>query len=126
MKNLHYHLIKLRVLTSIYFYTYIIMGLNRKYKKQLHQMFARTIKNHKQQKIDLENEWKNQFLRKQNEEEDFWDEYKRYCLKSSSEKSRFKDSSYDKTSSQKNNLNKGTIRHNKLHKDWRDDNNGGV
>ena len=102
------------------------MGLSKKRKQQLSQMSARAAESHKHRKIDRENERKRRFLRKQREEEDFWDEYEEPCSESSSDESRFEDSSHDGTSSEEDNLDKGNIRGDNICEGLGDDDNGGV
>ena len=60
-------------------------GLSKKRKQQSLQMSARAAESHKHRKIDRENERKKRFLKKQREDEDFWDEYEEPLSESSSE-----------------------------------------
>ena len=60
------------------------MGLSRKCKQQLSQMSVRAAESHKHKKIDQENE-RRRFLKKQREEENFWDEYEELRSESSSD-----------------------------------------
>lgn len=66
-------------------------------------MSARAAKSHKHRKLDRENERKKRFLKKQREEEDFWDEYEEPLLESSSDESNV-ESSLDESSSEQGDL----------------------
>ncbi len=50
------------------------MGLSKKRKQHLTQITVHAAENKKHQKINQENQRRRRFLRKQREEEDFWDE----------------------------------------------------
>ena len=88
----------------------MITGLSRKRKQQLSQMSARAAESHKHRKIDRENERRGRFLRKQREEEDFWDEYEELRSESSSDESNFEDSTFDEPSSEEDNPEGGNRR----------------
>ena len=79
------------------------MGLSKKRKQNLAQITARAAECKKQQKIDQENQQKRRFLRKQREEEDYWDEHKDFRSESSSNKSNFVELSLDGCSFDKEN-----------------------
>ena len=85
------------------------MGLSKKRKQQLIQMSARAAKSHKHRKLDRENERKKRFLKKQREEEDFWDEYEDPLLESSSDESKV-ESSLDESSSEEGDLGLDDVR----------------
>ena len=80
------------------------MGLSKKRKQHLSLISARAAESHKHRKIDRENERKKRFLRKQREEEDFWDEFEELQSESSSDESNIEDSSLDEPSSDEDNL----------------------
>ena len=63
------------------------MGLSKKRKQQLSFTTARSLEIRKHRKDDKENLRKKKILRKQREEEDYWDEYEDYSLESSSDES---------------------------------------
>ena len=63
------------------------MGLSRKRKQQLREITSRSLKTRKLRKLDQENQRRKEILRKQRDEEDFWDEYKGVSVDSSSDKS---------------------------------------
>ena len=65
---------------------------------------ARAAESHKHRKMDRKNERKKRFLRKQREEEDFWDELEEFQSEPSSNESNIEDSSLDEPSSDKDNL----------------------
>ena len=67
-------------------------------------MAARAAECPKHRKIDRGNERKKRFLRKQREEEDFWDEYEELQSESSSDESNLEDSSLDEPSSEEDSL----------------------
>ena len=69
------------------------MGLSRKRKQQLAHITARAAESHKSRKIDRDNQRRKRFLRKQREEEDFWDEHEDPQSESSSDESNFDESS---------------------------------
>lgn len=102
------------------------MGLSRKRKQQLSQMYARAAESHKHRKIDRENERKRRYLRKQREEEDLWDEYEEPRSESSSDESHFENSSLDGTSSEEDNLDGGKTRGDNTCEGLGDDDDGGV
>ena len=80
------------------------MGLSKKRKQHLSLISARAAESHKRRKIDRENEQKKRFLRKQREEEDFWDELEEFQSESSSDESNIEDSSLDEPSSDEDNV----------------------
>ena len=86
------------------------MGLSKKRKQQLLQMSARAAESHKHRKIDRENERKKRFLKKQREEEDFWDGYEEPLSESSSDESNIEDSSHDESSSEEGNFGLDDVR----------------
>ena len=51
------------------------MGLSKKRKQQLSYITARSLESRKQRKVDNKNQREKEFLRRQREEEDYWDEY---------------------------------------------------
>lgn len=63
------------------------MGLSKKRKQHLSHITARSLESRKHQKVDRENQRKKEILRKQREEEDFWDEYESSGPESSSDES---------------------------------------
>ncbi len=65
---------------------------------------AGAAESHKHRKIDQENKREKRFLRKQREEEDFWDELEEFQSESSSDESNIKDSSFDEPSSDEDNV----------------------
>ena len=67
-------------------------------------MAARAAESHKHRGVDRENERKRRFLRKQREEEDFWDEYEESLSESSSDESNLEDLSLDEPSSEEDSL----------------------
>lgn len=85
------------------------MGLSKKRKQQLIQMFARAAESHKHRKLDRENERKKRFLKKQREEEDFRDEYEEPLSESSSDESNV-ESSLDESSSEEGDLGWDNVR----------------
>ena len=82
------------------------MGLSKKRKKHLAQITVRAAESKKHRKIDEENQ-RRRFLRKQREEEDFWDEHEDFRSESSSDESDFVRSSLDGYNSDEENLDKG-------------------
>ena len=76
--------------------------------------------------MDREKKQKRRFLRKQREEEDFWDKYKEPYSKFSSNKSFFKEFSLDMTSSKDDNLDGRKIRGDNTCESLGDDDNGGI
>ena len=90
------------------------MGLSRKCKQQLSQMSVRAAESHKHKKIDQENE-RRRFLKKQREEENFWDEYEELRSESSSDESNFKDYTLDEPSSEEDNPDGGNSRGDNTH-----------
>ena len=81
----------------------LMMGLSKKRKQNLAQITARAAECKKQRKIDQENQQNRRFLRKQREEEDFWDEHEDFRLESSSDESNFVELSLDGYSSDEEN-----------------------
>ena len=76
------------------------MGLSKKRKQQLSYITARSLESRKRRKVvDYENQRKKEILRRQREEEDYWDEYEDFSLDSSSEESDGDESSPDQPSS---------------------------
>ena len=51
------------------------MGLSRKCKQQLRKITGRSLESCKLRKLDQRNHRRKEILRRQREEEDFWDEY---------------------------------------------------
>ena len=51
------------------------MGLSKKRKQQLNFITSRSLESRKHRKVDNENQRKKGILRRQREEEDYWDEY---------------------------------------------------
>ena len=82
----------------------MIIVLSKKRKQHLNLISACAAESHKHRKIDRKNEQKKRFLRKQREEEDFWDELEELQSESSSDEANIKDSSLDKPSSDKDNV----------------------
>ena len=80
------------------------MGLSKKRKQHLSLMTTRTTESHKHRKIDREYERKKRFLKKQREEEDFWDEFEELQSESSSDVSSIEDCSFVEHSSDEDNL----------------------
>ena len=80
------------------------MGLSKKRKQHLSLITARAAESHKHRKIDREYERKKRFLKKQREEEDFWDEFEELQSESSSDESSIEDSSLVEPSSDEDNL----------------------
>lgn len=78
------------------------MGLSRKRKQQLSQITARSLKSCKHRKV--ESQWKKEILRRQREEEDFWDEHEDPRLDFSSDESSCDESSQDESSSAEEDL----------------------
>ena len=83
------------------------MGLSKKYKQHWAQIIVRAAESEKHRKIDQENQRWRRFLRKQREEEDFWDEREDFWSKSGSDKSDFVESSFDGYNSVEENLDDG-------------------
>ena len=79
------------------------MGLSKTRKQHLAQITARAAESNKRQKTDLENQRRRKFLRKQREEEDYWDEHEDLQSESSSDESNFAESSLDGRSSDEEN-----------------------
>ena len=75
------------------------MGLSKKRKQQISFATARSLESRKHRKVDKENQRKKEILRKQREEEDYWDEYEDYSLESSSDESECDEPSLDLPSS---------------------------
>ena len=63
------------------------MGLSRKRKQQLREITNRSLKSRKLRKLDQENHRRKEILRRQRDEEDFWDEYEGVSVDSSSDES---------------------------------------
>lgn len=82
----------------------LITGLSRKRKQQLAHITARAAESHKSRKIDRGNQRRKRFLRKQKEEEDFWDEHEDPQSESNSDESNFDESSLVERSSDKENV----------------------
>ena len=82
------------------------MGLSKKRKQHLAQITVRAAESKKHRKIDEENQ-RRRFLRKQREEEDFWDEHEDFRSESSSDESDFVESSLDGYSSDEETLDEG-------------------
>ena len=61
------------------------MGLSRKRKQQLREITGRSLESRKLRKLDQENYRRKEILRRQREEEDFWDEYEDISMDSSSD-----------------------------------------
>ena len=80
------------------------MGLSKKRKLHLARMTARAAESKKARKIDVESQQKKRFLRKQREEEDFWDEHEDLRSESSSDESRFDECSLDEQSADEESL----------------------
>ena len=79
---------------------HLTMGLSKKRKQQLSYITARSLESRKHRKVvDYENQRKKEILRRQREEEDYWDEYEDFSLDSSSEESDGDESSPDQPSS---------------------------
>lgn len=76
------------------------MGLSKKRKQQINFAIARSLESRKHRKVDKENQRKKEILRKQREEEDYWDEYEDYSLESSSDESECNEPSFDLPSSE--------------------------
>ena len=75
------------------------MGLSGKRKQQLSFITARSLESRKHRKADNENQQKKEILRRQREEEDYWDEYEDYSLEPSSDESECDEPSPDLLSS---------------------------
>ena len=78
------------------------MGLSRKRKQQLSQITARSLQSRKRLKV--ESQRKKEILRRQREEEDFWDEHEDPRLESSSDESNCDESSQDESNSAEEDL----------------------
>ena len=65
------------------------MGLSRKRKQQLREITNRSLESRKLRKLNQENHRRKEILRRQREEEDFWDEYEDVSVESSSDESSF-------------------------------------
>ena len=63
------------------------MGLSKKRKQYFSLITNRSLESRKKQKIDNEIQRKKEILRRQREQEDYWDEYEDYNLYSSSDES---------------------------------------
>lgn len=75
------------------------MGLSRRLKQQQREITGRSIESRKLRKLDQENHWRNEILRRQGEEEGFSDEYEDISIDSSSDESSPEESSSDKEES---------------------------
>ena len=75
------------------------MGLSKKRKQQLSFITGRSLESRKHRKVDHENQRKKGILRRQREEEDYWDEYEDYSVESSSDESDCDEPSPDMPSS---------------------------
>ena len=62
------------------------MGLSRKRKQQLREITSRSLETRKFRKLDQENQWRKDILRRQRDE-DFWDEYEGVSMDFSSDES---------------------------------------
>lgn len=62
-------------------------GLSRKRKQQLREITSRSLETRKLQKLDQENHRRKEILRRQRNEEAFWDEYEGVSIDSSSDES---------------------------------------
>lgn len=80
------------------------MGLSKKRKQLICLISARAAESHKHGTIDRESERKKRGLKKQREEEDYWDEFEEHQSESSSDESNIEFSSLDESSSDKDNL----------------------
>ena len=63
------------------------MGISRKRKQQLREITSRSLETRKLRKLDQENQRRKEILRRQRDEEDFWDEYEDVSVDSSSNES---------------------------------------
>ena len=75
------------------------MWLSKKHKQQLSFITGRFLESRKYRKVDNENQRQKGILRRQREEEEYWDEYEDYSLKSSSDESDCNEPSPDLPSS---------------------------
>lgn len=82
----------------------MILGLSKKCKQHLSLISARAAESHKYRKIGRENERKKKFLKKQREEDNFWDEFEGLQSESSSDESSIEDSSLVEPSSDEDNF----------------------
>ena len=80
------------------------MGLSKKRKQHLSLITARAPESHKHRKIDQEHERKKRVLKKQREDDDFWDEFEELQSESSSDDSGIEDSSLVEPSFDEDNL----------------------
>ena len=80
------------------------MGLSKKRKQHLAQITVHAAETKKHRKTDQENQRRRRFLRKQREEEDFWDQHADFRSESSSDESNFVESSLDGCSSDEEDL----------------------
>ena len=101
------------------------MRLSKKRKLHLAQMTARAAESKKAWNIDVESQQKKRFLRKQREEEDFWDEYEGLRSESSSDESRFDECSLDERSTDEESLEVDNRKGDNT-QEGLGDNNGGV
>ena len=75
------------------------MGLSKKRKQQLSYITARSLESRKHRKVDYENQRKKEILRRQRQEEDYWDVFEDYNSESSSDESDCNEPSPDEPSS---------------------------
>lgn len=61
------------------------MGLSEKRKQHLSRITPRSLESRKHRKVDRETQRKKEILRRQREDEDFWEEYEVFNLGSSSD-----------------------------------------
>ena len=104
------------------------MGLSKK-RKQINFATARSLESRKRRKVDKENQRKKAILRKQREEEDYWDEYEDYSLDSSSDESECDGSSLHLPSSDEEEEERGGTKDNRKEEGTREglgDDEGGV
>ena len=80
------------------------MGLSKKRKQHLSYITSRSLETRKLRKVDREDQRKKEILRRQREEEDFWDEYENLSSESSSDESKCDGSSQDEPSSEDEDL----------------------
>ena len=63
------------------------MGLSKKRKQHLSSITSSSLESRKQRKVENEIQRKKGILRREREEEDYWDEHEDYSLDSSSDES---------------------------------------
>ncbi len=66
-------------------YSYLTMGLSEKRKQHLSRITPRSLESRKHRKVDRATQRKKEILRRQREDEDFWEEYEVFNLGSSSD-----------------------------------------